>query len=80
MDISIKDLANLVQQIIGHKGKIIWDNSKPDGTPKKLMDSSKLNNLGWKPEIKLEDGVRSTYTWFLNNKIKSRKVLKNEKK
>ena len=64
-DLTIKELAELVQKIVGHQGNIIWDTTKPDGTPKKLMDSSKLRNLGWQPEIKLEDGIRMTYDWFM---------------
>lgn len=63
-DISINKLAELVQQIIGHKGRIIWDESKPDGTPKKLMDSSKLIQLGWKPSVNLSHGIEKTYEWF----------------
>ena len=66
-DLSIKELAELVQKIVGHKGEIKWDKSKPDGTPKKLMDISKLTSKGWKPDISLEEGIRSTYTWFLKN-------------
>jgi GDP-L-fucose synthase len=65
-DISIKDLAELVQDIIGHKGEIIWDKSKPDGTPKKLMDSSKLKSTGWQPEVKIRDGIEMTYEWYIN--------------
>ena len=64
-DLTIKELAELVQRIVGHQGNIIWDTTKPDGTPKKLMDSSKLRNLGWQPKIKLEDGIRMTYDWFM---------------
>ena len=60
-DISIKDLANLVKKITGYKGEIIFDPEKPDGTPRKLMDTSKLNALGWKPKIKLEEGIASVY-------------------
>lgn len=66
-DISIKDLALSIQNIVGHSGEIRWDSTKPDGTPRKWMDSSKLMNLGWKPAINLEDGIRSTYQWFLDN-------------
>ena len=66
-DLSIKELAELVQKIVGHKGEVKWDKSKPDGTPKKLMDISKLTSKGWKPDISLEEGIRSTYTWFLKN-------------
>ena len=64
-DLTIKELAELVQKIVGHQGNIIWDATKLDGTPKKLMDSRKLRNLGWQPEIKLEDGIRMTYDWFM---------------
>jgi GDP-L-fucose synthase len=74
-DLSIKELAELVQKIVGHQGTIIWDKSKPDGTPKKLMDSGKLRKLGWEPKINLEVGIRITYDWFLEN-IKSSKAIK----
>ena len=67
VDLSIKELAEIIQQTIGHKGEIIWDATKPDGTPRKLMDVSKLSNAGWRAQIKLEDGIRQTYTWFLKN-------------
>jgi GDP-L-fucose synthase len=67
VDLSIKQLAELVQKVTGHNGEIIWDSSKPDGTPRKLMDVSKMNALGWKPEIELEEGITMTYQWFLDN-------------
>ncbi len=57
-DIRIKDLAEIIKKIIGYEGKIVWDASKPDGTPRKLLDVSKLNALGWKPKITLEEGIR----------------------
>ena len=66
-DLTIKDLALLIQKIVGHSGEIIWDSEKPDGTPRKLMDVSKLHNLGWNHEIGLADGIKSTYEWYLNN-------------
>ena len=66
-DISIKELSFLIKRIVGFEGNIIWDSTKPNGTPKKLMDSSKINNLGWSPKIKLEVGLRETYKWYLNN-------------
>jgi GDP-L-fucose synthase len=66
-DVSIKDLAELVQKVVGHQGDIIWDLEKPDGTPKKLMDSSRFRALGWEPAIDLSEGVKSTYIWFINN-------------
>ena len=61
IDISIAELANLVREIVGYEGEIKWNSSKPDGTPKKLMDSSKLNSLGWKPKIDLKEGIKSVY-------------------
>ena len=69
VDLTIMDLAIMIQSIIGHRGEIKWDLSKPDGTPKKLMDSSKLKFLGWTPSIKLEDGIKKTYRNFLKYKL-----------
>ena len=66
-DISIKELAHLIQEIVGHRGEIIWDTSKPDGTPRKLLDVTKLHDLGWKHKIALQDGLAETYEWFLQN-------------
>lgn len=64
VDLTIKDLAQLIQSTVGHKGEIVWDRTKPDGTPKKLMDISKIQKLGWKAEIQLNKGVESVYNWF----------------
>ena len=64
-DLTIKDLALLIQKEVGHQGEIIWDASKPDGTPRKLMDVSKMNALGWKAQISLPDGIRVTIDWFV---------------
>ncbi|MFD0798208.1 GDP-L-fucose synthase family protein [Maribacter chungangensis] len=66
-DLTIKDLALLIQKTVGHEGEIIWDRDKPDGTPRKLMDVSKLKKLGWESSIGLEEGIRETYAWFLEN-------------
>ena len=66
-DISIRELAELVCEIVGFGGKLSWDTSKPDGTPRKLLDVSKLRNLGWRPSITLREGIASTYKWFLQN-------------
>lgn len=63
-DISISDLAILIQRITGHNGKISWDVTKPEGTPRKLLDISRITNLGWAPKITLEQGLVSTYAWF----------------
>jgi GDP-L-fucose synthase len=67
MDISIAELARLVGEVIGYKGEIVYDPSKPDGTPRKLVDTSKINGLGWRAGITLEEGIKSTYQWFLDN-------------
>jgi GDP-L-fucose synthase len=66
-DVTIKELAETIQRIIGHHGQIIWDKSKPDGTPRKLMDVSKMAAIGWQHSTDLEDGIQKTYQWFLNN-------------
>jgi len=67
VDLTIKELALTIQRIIGHEGDIIWDDTKPDGTPRKLMDVSKMHSLGWKHEVELEAGIQLTYDWFLEN-------------
>jgi GDP-L-fucose synthase len=66
-DIAIKDLAELVRRVVGFEGEIFWDSGKPDGTPRKLLDVSRLTALGWKPKIDLEEGIRATYEWFKLN-------------
>ncbi|MDC3187381.1 NAD-dependent epimerase/dehydratase family protein, partial [bacterium] len=66
-EISIKDLSTLISKTIGYRGEIVWDKSKPDGTQRKLVDSSKINNLGWRPRIKLNEGISKTYRWFKKN-------------
>lgn len=68
-DLTIKELALLIQRIVGHTGEINWDSSKPDGTPRKLMDVSKLHELGWKANITLEEGIKDTYEWYLTQLI-----------
>jgi GDP-L-fucose synthase len=66
-DITIKELAETIQRVTGHKGQIIWDSSKPDGTPRKLTDVSKMKDIGWQYSTELEEGIEKTYTWFLEN-------------
>jgi GDP-L-fucose synthase len=66
-DISIRELAELICGVVGFDGELAWDTTKPDGTPRKLLDTSKLNNLGWRPAIPLRDGIARTYDWFLKN-------------
>jgi len=67
-EISIFDLANKIKEVIDFKGEIVFDTNFPDGNPRKLLDSSKLNSLGWTPSIKLDEGLKQTYKWFLENK------------
>lgn len=67
-EISIKNLAIKIQRVIGYKGKILWDNSKPDGTPRKLLDSSLISQLGWRSKINLDEGIKMTYEDFLKIK------------
>lgn len=74
-EVSVKELAKIIQKIIGHKGDVVWDNTKPDGTPRKLMDVSKMNSIGWKSSTDLEEGIEKTYNWFLEN-INNLKELK----
>jgi len=71
-DISIRELAELICDVVGFKGKLQWDSTKPDGTPRKLLDVTKLQNLGWKPSISLRDGIARTYDWFVKNCAQSR--------
>jgi GDP-L-fucose synthase len=66
-DISIADLAGMVGEVVGYQGEIVYDSSKPDGTPRKLVDTLKINGLGWRAGISLQEGIRSTYQWFLDN-------------
>ena len=65
-DIKIKDLAEMVKTIVGFEGEIAWDTSKPDGTPRKLLDVSRIKALGWEPKVSLEEGIRRTYGWYLS--------------
>ena len=67
-ELTIKELANMIKETVGFKGSIIWDSSKPDGTPRKLVDITKILATGWKPEIELKDGIKSTYEWYCNTK------------
>jgi len=74
VDLTIKELAETIQKITGHQGEIIWDSTKPDGTPRKLMDVSKMHKLGWKHQVDLEEGIHLTYNWFLENTSKFKEV------
>ncbi len=74
-DISIKELAETIQSIAGRTGPIIWDRTKPDGTPKKLMNNSKIRSLGWQPTISLAKGLATTYFWYCKNAASSKSDL-----
>lgn len=63
-DLTIKELALMIQKVIGHTGELIWDSSKPDGTPRKLMDISKMHSLGWKHKVELEEGIQKLMIGF----------------
>ncbi|BDG26765.1 GDP-L-fucose synthase [Thermus thermophilus] len=71
-DISIRELAELIARIVGFEGEIVYDTTKPDGTPRKLLDTSRLFALGWRPKIPLEEGIRQTYRWFLEHRAEVR--------
>jgi GDP-L-fucose synthase len=72
-DVSIKQLTELVKEVVGFEGKIVWDTTKPDGTPRKLLDMSKMHDLGWKHKIELAEGIKATYEWYTHEvcKVKS---------
>ena len=65
LELKVKELVEILKDIIGYKGEVIWDKSKPDGTPRKLLDSSRANNLGWKSNIDIQTGIKETYNYFL---------------
>jgi len=67
IDHSVKELAEILKEIVGFEGEIVFDSSKPNGMMRKLLDSSKINSLGWKPETELKEGLKKTYEWFQNN-------------
>ncbi|WP_447770462.1 GDP-L-fucose synthase family protein [Sphingobacterium faecium] len=73
-DLTIKELAGIIQQVVGHTGEIIWDSEKPDGTPRKLMDISKMHELGWKHQVDLKEGIEKTYSWFVDNEGQYKEV------
>ena len=66
-DLSIREAVYLVKDVVGYEGEVVWDTAKPDGTPRKLMDSSRIFSMGWKPKTNLKDGLEKTYSWFKNN-------------
>lgn len=66
-DYTIKEIVEIIKDVVDYKGDIIWDTTKPNGTPKRLLDSTKLFNLGWKPKVELRQGLQESYTWFREN-------------
>ena len=73
-DITIAELAATIREIVGHKGEIIWDSDKPDGTPRKLMDVSRMKAEGWTYNVELKEGIKKTYQWFLDNRDDLREI------
>lgn len=66
-EITIRSLAELIKEVVGYEGKIVWDSTKPDGTPRKLLDVSRLEKAGWKYKMELKDGIKEAYKWFIEN-------------
>ena len=66
-DLTIRELAGIVQRTVGYEGDLTWDATRPDGTPRKLMDVGRITSLGWRPEVGLEEGIRRTYDWYLDH-------------
>ena len=71
-DVAIRELAEIVAEVVGLEASLVFDPTKPDGTPRKLLDTTRLKELGWRPRISLRDGIRQTYQWFLTNKVPRR--------
>ena len=67
VDVTIRELAHVIAEVTGFKGRIVFDTSKPDGAPRKLMDVSRLGDMGWKAKITLREGLEDTYRWFLQH-------------
>ena len=71
-DVTSGELAALVGDVVGFRGELVFDRSKPDGTPRKLLDVGRMTTLGWRPQTKLRDGIRATYDWYLKNAKQAR--------
>jgi GDP-L-fucose synthase len=67
-EVSIQELSEIVAKCVGYEGKIVWDTSMPNGTPRRMLDTTKIDNLGWKSKTSLEDGMKQTIEWFLTNR------------
>ena len=68
-DLSIQQLAEMIKSVCGFQGRLVWDNSMPDGTPRKLLNVNRIKSLGWKPSIRLKEGIQGTYEWYLSNQL-----------
>ena len=73
LDCTIRELVVTVAKVVGYQGEVVWDTSKPDGPPRKLLDIGKIKSLGWNYQYSLEDGLLDAYRWFLDNQEKCRK-------
>lgn len=69
-DYEIREIADIIKKVVGYRGQIEWDRSKPDGSPQKFLDSSKIFESGWRPKVELDEGIKRTYDWFLKNIMK----------
>jgi len=69
VEIKIKDLAEMIKDYVGYEGELIWDTTRPNGTPKRVMDNSKLFNMGWSPKVEFEQGLKQTIEWYMDNKL-----------
>ena len=74
-EVTITELAQIIAEVVGFEGRLVFDASKPDGTPRKLLDTSRLAGMGWKPKIKLVDGIKATYNEFRSRSNEERKEL-----
>jgi GDP-L-fucose synthase len=75
-DLSIKEISELVKEVVGFHGEVVWDESKPDGTPRKLLDITKLRNLGYQPHEDLKTGITKTYEWFKREIVSSKSDMR----
>ena len=75
IDIEIRQLAQEIQEVVGHKGNVVWDTTKPDGTPRKLLDCGKISEIGFTAQTRLESGIKSTYSWFVSNGVAAYKSV-----
>lgn len=70
-EVGMKDLFNMISDVVDYKGELKYDTTKPDGTISKMIDNSKIKNLGWSPKVPLKDGLKETYSWYINYGIKN---------